>query len=76
MKVGSENKVHSIPVPLTEGHSDNEGGTTSNEEFGTSEPEEPTVLGARNKPASETDRGESAGLAGSTVANALFAPER
>ena len=75
VKIGSENKVHSIPVLLTEGNSDNEGGTTSNEKFGTSEPEEPTVMGASKKTDRETDR-ESAGLTGSTVADALFAPER
>ena len=65
----SENRVHSIPVPLTEGRSDNEGCTTSNDEFETSEPEEPIVLGTSSKPASETDP-ESVGFAGSTVADA------
>ena len=41
VEIGSENKVHSIPVPLTEGHSDNEGGTTSKEILGPQSPKSP-----------------------------------
>ena len=73
--IGGENKVHSIPVPVTESRSNYEGCVGSNDDLRTSEPEEPAALGASSKPASETDR-ESAGFAGSTVADALFAPER
>ena len=56
VKIGGENKVHSIPVTVTEGRSNYEGCVGSNDDLETSETEEPAALGTSSKPASEADR--------------------
>ena len=75
VKIAGESKIHSIPVPVTEGHSFSEGGIETTDEFEMSEPEVTATLRLGRNPSSETDH-ESAGLAGSTVADAMLAPSR
>ena len=75
IKIAGESKLHSIPVPMTEGHSHSEGGMDTTNEFEMSDPEVTAGQRPSWKPSSETDH-ESAGLAGSTVADAMLAPTR
>ena len=71
-KLGTQRKIHSDPAFMTEVQSNSEGGLASTYEVGVSGSEEATAQGSYCKLASDTDR-ESAGLDGSTIADALLA---